>query len=70
LTKQPRLKPKSHAIPKCWYTELPQGDSVASDVEHFRPKNSGDPLNEKQVDELKKLAGVDFYQNPDQKPQN
>ena len=28
LTKQPRIKPKNDAIPKCWYTELPQSGAV------------------------------------------
>ena len=57
LAKQPRLKPDIHQIPKCWYSELPQGDNVATDVEHFRPKNRAAPLELKQIKVLGKKTG-------------
>jgi hypothetical protein len=50
------------ALPKCWYSELPQGDDYALDVEHFRPKGSGDPLTNKHIKEIEKLGGVKFEQ--------
>lgn len=53
----------SHSLPKCWYSELPQGDNNALDVEHFRPKNSGSPLTKSQIRDLNKIAVVKFEQN-------
>lgn len=54
-----------HMVPKCWYSELPQGDQFAQDVEHFRPKNEASPLNASQKKELEKAAGVPFLQAAD-----
>jgi len=51
-----------HAVPKCWYTELPQGDNYALDVEHFRPKKQASPLNSKQIKKIEKKLGYPIYQ--------
>lgn len=63
LAKQPRLAENIHPIPKCWYTELPQGDDFATDVEHFRPKNQASPLSNKQLKILKQKTRFDLRQN-------
>lgn len=34
-----------HTVPKCWFSELPQGDNFVQDVEHFRPKANAKPLD-------------------------
>jgi hypothetical protein len=62
LAAQPRLIDGIHPLPKCWYSELPQGDNVAIDVEHFRPKNQASPLNAKQKKIIEKETGVQFRQ--------
>lgn len=51
------------ALPKCWYSELPQGDNYALDVEHYRPKGSGDPLTVKQIKEIEVLGNMKYEQN-------
>ena len=51
------------ALPKCWYSELPQGDNNALDIEHFRPKGSGDPLPPDKIRQIV-LHGVNYQQNP------
>lgn len=63
LADHSRLIQGIHPIPKCWYTELPQGDHYALDVEHFRPKNQARPLTKKQVAKLEKRTGIVFLQN-------
>ena len=45
LPDQGRYVPAIHAIPKCWFSELPQGDNFVQDVEHFRPKANAKPLD-------------------------
>jgi len=42
------------SLPKCWFSELLQGDDYALDVEHFRPKNSGDAITEKHIKQIEK----------------
>lgn len=56
------LYPGVHLVPKCWYSELPQGDRFGQDVEHFRPKNQASPLSARQKKDLEKAAGVPFLQ--------
>jgi hypothetical protein len=52
-------------LPKCWFSELPQGDDYALDVEHFRPKNSGNALASKHIKQIKQFDDkVNFQQNP------
>lgn len=62
IAKQPRLWPEKHPLPKCWYSELPQGDNYALDVEHFRPKNQASPLNSTQSKKLKQKTGFTLQQ--------
>lgn len=62
LANSARINPNDNPITKCWYSELPQGDNYALDVEHFRPKNSAVPLTQKQIKQIEKLAGVSFEQ--------
>jgi hypothetical protein len=62
LAEQPRIN-NEHRIPKCWYSELPQGDNYALDVEHFRPKNQAKPLNPVQLQKLEKTVGYSIYQD-------
>lgn len=57
------IGPITQAIPKCWYSELPQGDDYALDVEHFRPKGSGSPLNSKQIKKVEKVGGIMYDQD-------
>lgn len=57
-----KISDATDALPKCWYSELPQGDNYALDVEHFRPKGSGDPLTNKHIKEIEKLGGVKYEQ--------
>lgn len=54
-----------HPITKCWYSELHQGDNYVLDVEHFRPKNSALPLNDKDVKEIKDKTMYPFLQDTD-----
>lgn len=63
LAEHSRIRQGIHMIPKCWYSELPQGDDYALDVEHFRPKNQARPLSPKQIGRLEKRAGVSFRQD-------
>lgn len=51
-----------HPLPKCWYSELPQGDDYALDVEHFRPKNKAEPLSLSKVKQIEKLTGLKIEQ--------
>lgn len=62
LALHPRLGDEIHAIPKCWYSELPQGDKAAQDVEHFRPKNKAEFLSLDKIEKIEKLAKVPFKQ--------
>jgi hypothetical protein len=56
--------PSPPSLPKCWFSELPQGDDFALDVEHFRPKNSGDVLIPKHIELIKQYDdNVDFQQS-------
>lgn len=67
------LKPYLHAcsqvgngvqtLPKCWFSELPQGDDYALDVEHFRPKNSGNALSARQVKQIEQYANITIRQS-------
>lgn len=50
---------------KCWYSELPLGDNYSIDVEHFRPKASGDPLPAKDLRDIKREYGVEVHQTSD-----
>jgi hypothetical protein len=50
-------------LPKCWFSELPQGDHYALDIEHFRPKQSGSPLSLRQIKELQKIWGIQIKQS-------
>jgi hypothetical protein len=52
-----------HPISKCWYSELPQGDNIAKDVEHFRPKNEASPLNTNQINDIQKNTGLTYEQD-------
>ncbi|WP_123966574.1 hypothetical protein [Chryseobacterium phosphatilyticum] len=54
---------KSHALTKCWYSELHQGDNYVLDVEHFRPKNKANPLKEKDVKIIEKILGFPLLQD-------
>lgn len=47
LPRQTRYVKGIHAVPKCWFSELPQGDNFVQDVEHFRPKANAKPLDNK-----------------------
>lgn len=58
-----RLNNNVHSIPKCWYSELHQGDNYALDVEHFRPKNTANPLNRKDVIIIEKTLGFPLLQD-------
>lgn len=62
LAQHPRFVNGIHRLPKCWYTELPQGDFRALDVEHFRPKNQAKPLAESQKKAIEELIGFEFFQ--------
>jgi hypothetical protein len=61
LAEQPRLIKGNDRSPKCWYTELPQGDNYALDVEHFRPKNQALPLKEDTLKILGKIRSNIYY---------
>jgi hypothetical protein len=63
LADSARLVADKHPITKCWYSEIPQGDDFARDVEHFRPKNTAEPLNNKQIKTIEKLAGIKYLQD-------
>ncbi len=67
LAEQPRFA-QIHRTPKCWYSELPQGDNYALDVEHFRPKNKAEPLSEKALKEIEKLTGFPILQETGSNP--
>lgn len=58
-----RILNNIHPITKCWYSELQQGDNYALDVEHFRPKNSAFPLNDKDVKEISEKTKSPFLQD-------
>jgi hypothetical protein len=64
LQRQSLFPPGSnnHPLPKCWYSEMPQGDNYALDVEHFRPKASGEPLSKKIKQKIEKQWGVQIPQ--------
>lgn len=57
-----RLKLAVHPMSKCWYSELPQGDKYALDVEHFRPKRTANAIISKHIRAIEKLAGIVFEQ--------
>lgn len=63
LAKQAQVLDGIHPIPKCWYSELPQGDDFALDVEHFRPKNQASPLNKKQLKKVEAETGFVLRQD-------
>lgn len=63
LSEAPRIIIGKHPIPKCWYSELPQGDDNAKDVEHFRPKSKAYPLSAKQILEIEKSSGLKYEQD-------
>jgi hypothetical protein len=63
LAENARIIKDKHTISKCWYTELPQGDDFAKDVEHFRPKNQASPLSAKQIKEIEALASIKYEQD-------
>ena len=54
----------SDCLDKCWFSEMPIGGRYAKDVEHFRPKNSGDQLSTRQSQALQARLGY----LPDQAP--
>ena len=62
LAQQARLINDIHPLPKCWYSELPQGDNYALDVEHFRPKNRAAPLTQDQLKTLEKRTKIKLRQ--------
>lgn len=47
----------SDRLAKCWFSEIWVGGRHAKDVEHFRPKNSGDPLSPAQSSALNLKLG-------------
>jgi hypothetical protein len=55
-------------LPKCWFSELPQGDDYALDVEHFRPKNSGNALSARQVKQIEQYANITIRQSETSAP--
>jgi hypothetical protein len=55
-----KILQSNDALPKCWYSEMPQGDKYALDVEHFRPKGSGNPLAPKH---LKDFEAINLQQS-------
>lgn len=58
------VSPAPASLPKCWFSELPQGDDYALDVEHFRPKNSGNALTPNHIKLIRQYdAQVNFQQN-------
>lgn len=63
LADSPRILNDVHPTSKCWYSELPQGDVNAQDVEHFRPKNQSYPLNDKQIKDIQKITGFSYEQD-------
>jgi hypothetical protein len=63
LAENARIIKGKHPISKCWYSELPQGDDFARDVEHFRPKNQASPLSAKQIKEFEALAMIKYEQD-------
>ncbi|MDX2286077.1 MAG: hypothetical protein NW241_18055 [Bacteroidia bacterium] len=54
----------SDCLAKCWFSEMWIGGRHAKDVEHFRPKNSGDQLSTRQSQALQQKLGY----LPDQAP--
>jgi len=63
LADSARIIDNKHAISKCWYSELPQGDDYARDVEHYRPKNQASPLTTKQIKEIEILGEINYEQD-------
>lgn len=63
LADNARIINGKHPISKCWYSELPQGDDFARDVEHFRPKNQASPLSAKLIKEIEALASIKYEQD-------
>lgn len=63
LADSARIIQGKHPLTKCWYSELPQGDDFARDVEHFRPKNQASPLSEKQIESIENASGIKFEQD-------
>lgn len=55
---------KNDQDPKCWYTEMPQLDHFAQDVEHFRPKRSAVPLNAPQRKKITEAIGYPVPESP------
>jgi hypothetical protein len=51
------------ALSKCWYSEMPQGDDYALDVEHFRPKKSGSPLKIEHIERIEKSGNIIYEQD-------
>lgn len=66
LTCNCRLYESLHPIPKCWYSELHQGDNYALDVEHFRPKGQAAPLQKKDIDIIEQITGFPLLQDEDE----
>jgi hypothetical protein len=65
LAENARYDENIHAISKCWYTELPQGDNYALDIEHFRPKRSAKPLNQDKKEAIESEIGFKIFQRTD-----
>ncbi len=63
LADSARVVAGKHPVTKCWYSELPQGDDFARDVEHFRPKNQASPLTAKQIKDIEQVAGITYEQD-------
>jgi hypothetical protein len=63
LADSARIVQGKHPLTKCWYSELPQGDDFARDVEHFRPKNQASPLNEKQIESIENASEIKYEQD-------
>lgn len=59
-----KISNANDALPKCWYSEMPQGDENALDVEHFRPKDSGNPLSITQIKQIEKFGNIKYEQSP------
>jgi len=63
LNDSTKILQTNDALPKCWYSEMPQGDDYALDVEHFRPKGSGNPLKFKHIEQIEKSGNVNYEQD-------
>lgn len=66
LAGQSQLIPDQSATPKCWYSEMLQGDRYALDVEHFRPKQKASPLDSANLKKLKLKTGFDLEQSTEE----